>query len=385
MISGIIVKTSQECNLGCPHCDYFNVRPNLHESGQTGAPPGSSFMTVKTACKLFERVAEYVEGHGQPPHFEFYWHGGEPLLAPKGYYQEMVAIQRYLLPSHIKVSNNLMTNGTLLDDNWIDELERSGIGVCLSLDGPRHIHDTHRLFRNGSGSYELVVRAIRRLVERDVRFAVLTVVHPEADGAQILAHHLSLGIRQLDFILPARHYRASTVPYELGIAEENRLSQYLISAFDAWFEWNPDRPVGIRSFDSALGQVIGKPALLCSQGATCGSGTLTVRPDGRFSLCESLSLCDDYDTTEHDVWDIGALSAIQRGSSFCKLHDGSCIPAKCRTCEVGQMCNGHCPASRYDVADGMPVFNKRPSVYCNVLKALFNHIFRRLCDAMVHL
>jgi uncharacterized protein len=70
----------------------------------------------------------------------------------------------------------LQTNGTLLDEAWLDFFDQAGFSIGLSLDGPTHLHDKHRVLAKGAGSFEMVMRAARLIKERNREFGVLAVV-----------------------------------------------------------------------------------------------------------------------------------------------------------------------------------------------------------------
>jgi uncharacterized protein len=48
----------------------------------------------------------------------FTWHGGEPTLMGLPFFERVVELQRKHLPAGRRVSNDLQTNGTLLDEAW---------------------------------------------------------------------------------------------------------------------------------------------------------------------------------------------------------------------------------------------------------------------------
>src|SRR5262249_43709556 len=73
--------------------------------------------------------------------------------------------ERRAREEHKRVAFALTTNGTLLTDEIVDFLVRHRFGVHVSIDGARSDHDRHRRFKSGTGSYELIVPRIRRLLD----------------------------------------------------------------------------------------------------------------------------------------------------------------------------------------------------------------------------
>lgn len=104
------------------------------------------------------------------------WHAGEPLTLPPDYYAQAIEIIERQRPQDVTVHYGIQTNGTLIDDRWIDLFERHSITVGVSLDGPRDLHDRNRKYRNGSGSHDRVIAGLARLQERGYPFHFIGVV-----------------------------------------------------------------------------------------------------------------------------------------------------------------------------------------------------------------
>lgn len=103
--------------------------------------------------------------------------GGEPLLRPDA--GELI--------HHLKsrgVHTAMNTNGWLVRDR-IDEVAALDL-VCLTLDGPREVHDAQR----HRGSYDRVIDAIEALRARGVPVVTMTVLTPR--GAERMSHVLDV-------------------------------------------------------------------------------------------------------------------------------------------------------------------------------------------------
>ena len=108
--------------------------------------------------------------------FDLVWHAGEPLTLPPDYYEQAIAIIEAARPPGITIHYGIQTNGTLIDDAWIDLFERRGIHIGVSLDGPRHLHDANRKYRNGAGSYDRAMAGVAKLQARGYPFHIISVV-----------------------------------------------------------------------------------------------------------------------------------------------------------------------------------------------------------------
>ena len=70
---------------------------------------------LKTVMRKF--MDEY------PGYISFCWHGGEPLLAGKKFFREVVRVQREFRKEGQEVENRLQTNGTLIDREWAEKCQ----------------------------------------------------------------------------------------------------------------------------------------------------------------------------------------------------------------------------------------------------------------------
>jgi sulfatase maturation enzyme AslB (radical SAM superfamily) len=146
------------CNLQCTHC-FISCSPHNHSFGFL------DLATIQTA--LDESVALGVK--------EYYFTGGEPFL-----HREMTAILELTLrygPATV------LTNGTVLKDEWLARLRRAedasiySLEIRVSLDGfTQEANDVVR----GAGTFERIVRGVRQLVAHGF-LPILTVTRTHDD------------------------------------------------------------------------------------------------------------------------------------------------------------------------------------------------------------
>jgi uncharacterized protein len=81
------------------------------------------------------------------PVTNFSLHGGEPTLLGIDYFLKIVRLQRRHLPPDRRITNGIQNNGTRLDEDWCGFLSAEGFSVGISLDGPKDLHNRHRVSR----------------------------------------------------------------------------------------------------------------------------------------------------------------------------------------------------------------------------------------------
>jgi len=185
-IKGLVVKIVQRCNLNCSYCYMYQ---HADQSWRQRPP----FMSEEIFGHLLTRIEEYCD---RRPGREMYisFHGGEPMLIGPRQFDRLVGMAVEKLKD--RVSLGMQTNGTLVDDEWIEVLKRHNLRVGVSLDGPPEIHDLSRVDHAGRGSYREVVQGLRKLQENRVFSSVLTVINPGQSGLEIYRHIRSLGGRR---------------------------------------------------------------------------------------------------------------------------------------------------------------------------------------------
>ena len=147
------------CNLDCTYCYYLHKEDLLH---QPAAPRMSDEI-------LEQHIRQYIEAQ-TGDEVVFSWQGGEPTLLGIDFFQKVVELQaEYKKPSQ-RIENDLQTNGTLLDADWVVFLKKHRFLVGLSCDGPARLHDQYRVTKGGQPTHDKVVAAARLLKKHDCAF-----------------------------------------------------------------------------------------------------------------------------------------------------------------------------------------------------------------------
>ncbi len=146
----LTVVMNLDCNLACAYC-FEGTRKGRH------------FLSQETADDLL-RALDAIIGRKKELRISFY--GGEPLLSFKMIEQISRRIRVWADSKNISFSFSLVTNSTLLTREVVDRLTPHGLrSVSPTLDGPRKIHDRSRPFKNGSGSFDIIIRNLQSVCE----------------------------------------------------------------------------------------------------------------------------------------------------------------------------------------------------------------------------
>ncbi len=155
----VIVQSSPFCNIDCNYCYLGNRLNKSRMSLDTVRSLGRFLSTAQIAAEPLTLV----------------WHAGEPLAVPIEFYEAAFTALQETCPRPALV-HNFQTNGTLIDEEWCRFFKKWSARIGVSLDGPKEIHDAHRVDRTGRGTFDRAMRGVQHLRDNEIAFTTLCVV-----------------------------------------------------------------------------------------------------------------------------------------------------------------------------------------------------------------
>lgn len=188
--------TNECCNLNCSYC-YEKHKVN-------------SYMSVETAKNAIDALFDKkkMNGYINDAHkciiIEFI--GGEPFMNMDviEFVSEYLPYKAYIegSPWYKYYMFSVTTNGTLWFDkrvqDWLHKY-KNRISVSITIDGDKELHDSCRVFYDGTGSYDVVVRAVKDAIENYGMSGTKVTFAPEnIDKINTAIPHLfSLGLKEI--------------------------------------------------------------------------------------------------------------------------------------------------------------------------------------------
>jgi uncharacterized protein len=360
----VVFKIAQHCNLNCTYCYVYN-------RGDDSWMDRPRIVSDNVVEMLGRRIAEQCTKFSLE-RFVIEFHGGEPLLVGKRRMQHIIDLLRTNAPA-VELRLILQTNGTLLDEEWLELFHRNHVNFGISLDGPPEIADRHRVFRNGKGSTRRLLENVRRLRRSGPMFdqllgGVLCVVDPSANGGDLVRWFVDNGFDCFEFLLPDGNY-ANLPPGWKGAEPVRR---FLLEAFDAWYEMGKSAPQ-IRLFETMLLAFMGVKPELDALGGDLRK-LCVVESDGSIGVSDVMRFCQgDYAVDRLNIF-VDPLEARTEAYHIDELQRPC---AKCETCPHLKSCGGGYLPHRYD---GTSFAN--PSLYCDALYALAERMVSAICRDM---
>lgn len=361
------------CNLDCDYCYYVEKEVLYPGIGRNAWRMNRETLETLVRDTIAAQAGERVT---------FIWHGGEPTLAGLDFFKEAVRLQRLYGEGRV-VENVLQTNGTLIDGHWAEFLGNERFLCGLSVDGPKMLHDAHRRYADGRGSWEQVAACARLFCQHGVEFNTMTTVnatnarHPLAvyEALKALGAHFMQFIPIVEnvaddernaFSLVTPNYGGSASELSENV-EAEAWGNFLCRVFDVWVR----RDVGtyyVNIFDNTLAGYVGEPQL-CSMNARCTCSP-AVEYNGDVYLCDHL-VYPEYRLGNILKMPLAEMVKDDRQLSF-EAEKETALPRCCRECEFLRLCGGDCPKNRYarDV-DGEPL-----SSLCGGFRLFFAHTRR---------
>lgn len=365
-----LLKVSSFCNLNCKYCYEYN----LSDSSYLSKP---NIMSKEVLDKAVKRIADYINQEDVKV-IRIIFHGGEPLLAPKEFYKYAVNHIKESIGIERKVKFGMQTNGTLLSQEWIDLFLELDIGAGISIDGVKEINDKNRLNKKGHSVFDEIVNSIKLITqpENQPSFGgVLTVIDVLSDPLETIKFLISLNIHHVDFLFPLNHYGNKPI----GIFNKDEgygYGKWLSIIFDYWWD-NDIHTLKIRIFETIMHLLLDGKFSYESFGLSPVE-LAVIQTDGGYEAVDSLKSTYDGAVTsnmnvfEHSLKDVIAFPLIGQ-----RLNKDEFLSETCKQCNYVRVCGGGYLPHRWDPDKEFDM----PSIYCNDLKYLINHISHKLIIA----
>jgi uncharacterized protein len=286
----LIIKVTNACDMQCRYCF---IEPSVFHKT----------MKDETARRVVHAFldSDFFES------VQFVWHGGEPLLRGRRFFERIFDEQR-ACATRVAYTNATQTNATHLDDEMLEFLLDNDVSIGLSLDGPAALTDASRKTRRslpmlnegtcgsgpagtrrgsrGGGAHGTTVDAARRLQEKGREAGAIVTVNrnnvgaPEAIYEEFRTRRIHMKINPL-----TRSGLADTpLGADLGITAEE-YGEFLVRMFDAWFD-DPKPTISIEPFGQHIARILGDEVThSCFYTLSCHRFFLGISPDGDLFPC----------------------------------------------------------------------------------------------------
>ncbi len=351
---------TNNCNLQCGYC-YAGQgdwdQPGLHMSRTI----------AKRAIDIL--FASIRKSNGNFATISFF--GGEPLLR-FDFIKEIVSYAEKE-SGNIKLRFAIVTNGTLFGAEEIDFLIKKKFILSLSIDGDSDTHDFTRLYRNGHGTYDDIIRNIPLLKNKLPILVRATISNHSWDVRRLVKHiNTAIGLERISFEVDHKidYYHRKLFFSSLG----DLFQDYARSIQAGHF-------FDFRNVTRVMATFLTKKRV--KSHCNAGTGYLCTSADGLVYPCHRF--IGRKETALGNIFDLDENLLLQQTHDFDQSLRGGCRErsTRCAKCPFSLLCGGPCFYQAYIQTATM--FGNDPKG-CEMKRYTFKKFFPFLCEIKgVHL
>lgn len=337
----VILKLVDFCNFDCDFCRY----PNNKER---------NIMSFDMYKMIITKACEYNISKGINK-LSIIYHGGEPLLWGKEMFTKAILFQNELKEKFPKLRfrNSVQTNGSLLNQGYIDFFKENNFNIGISIDGPDEIN-----FHKNSTGNRIVFENMKKMQDAGCNFGILSVITDD---------HMGSASKYYDFLVENNIHSLGfcycIYDEEKKMTVKNEvLTEFLKDFFDRYFYGT--YKLSVREFDSVMKLCLGTKPNACTYSYRSGCGNyFSIRPNGDVLFCDPYTLGKDAlgNILIDSFFDIKnkpeLLDIIQKAKDS--------ITNVCKKCEIYDICGGGCFRN---------LFGGETNKFCDTFKVLYPYI-----------
>lgn len=154
----IVFEVTEKCNLQCKYCVYSNCY-----DGHTKR--FGKDMSAKDAIAIIDFVCSNTEKYNVGSlKIDLGFYGGEPLIR-FAFIKEVIEYTKNRW-THFALSVHMTTNATLLTEEIMNYLDENNIKLLISLDGNEYNHSYRVYKKDGSNSFDDVIKKVDLLRDK---------------------------------------------------------------------------------------------------------------------------------------------------------------------------------------------------------------------------
>jgi uncharacterized protein len=309
---------------------------------------------LKSFISLF--LDQLDKGAGYTNNIDIIFFGGEPTLNIAPINHTIDTLNDFLrnkANGMIQFNYDISTNGVWNDMEVLNMFSRYNMNIGLSLDGPREIHDYHRIKYDGTPSYDDVILSLEDLLhlysKGKINLTIESVITKYTlsrmsliDLAEYFMN--SYGVNQLSFypVTTVNRTQYLEPPFEMKIRFWKEFFDYLIENAS---EQGNFTIVEFRTLNLLLKIILTLSKKISPYYKLCNAGkdVVALNYDGNIYVCGT-SIGDDRFRLGH-IREIYNFEQIVDLAEKLFINNYSEFIGKCLGCDVSIYCGGICPVA----------------------------------------
>lgn len=318
----VVVKPTSRCDAGCIHCSSYREHTKAD-------------MDEKVLGKMYAVLFSYARRHHIKV-INFTWHGGEPTILGKRFYEKAWSMAGNVPDIHI--IHKMQTHLCTLDDEWMALFKKYRIQVGSSIDP---IDPGMRIYR-GRSMFSRVMKHFAMATEGDLGLGFVYVVSPRnrdrvGDFYNFIKNLASRAKAPIAFKINPLYAsgRASFEQDPSLLISARAYGQYLIEF------WNLLKHDKARLRVSPYVEWVNRMGMSCEHSGGCCEHFLTIDGSGDVYNCGRYF---DLGHVYGNIFD-SPMDAILMNAERISLFDRETglKTGSCRNCLAWDFCHGGCP------------------------------------------
>lgn len=309
------ISLTEHCNMACKYCFVDRIHENKSNMSE----------------ELFVKIMGWFidQNRDKSPLVQYF--GGEPLLRMDliriGNEMLKQAKSQGILRDYVQ---EVVTNGTLLDDEIVTFMFTNNINISVSIDGFKEIHDKNRIFQDGTGSFNKVTEGLKRYEAVGGRVSLF--ITPTNDNIEHFPEIISYFVEELH----AKDISVNTPqPYKFGWEVEGvKVAKAIQDTLEYCHEKNvryniPGNNI-LYLIDNKIPQAYS--CMNLTYGKKENAWGIYVSSKGRVSCC--VVECHEQCSTDFDKFVVN--------DEFIDWHFKASYLKECLNCPATNVCGGPC-------------------------------------------
>lgn len=316
-VLSITLIPSYNCNLACPYC-------------MQGQDKSVDTMNEDSLFATLKFMENYLNNNKNVSKLAISLFGGEPMLNKAIIFDFCDKANEIAEKYHCETFFSMTSNMTLLDEKMIEYMRKYQIHTQVSIDGTREQHNQKRIYKNGKGTYDLIVSNLEKLYEAGLKNLVTIRLNIDSSNIDNSESIMSSFIKYSDDVYFGfiDTFKGANDNFENCIPEES-YPGYVTEKFSKCY----------KKFGFPVPKLFGKKAP-CSMNSK-----------GKFFIDNKLNVYKCEMVLRREDAKVGTLSMdgnfLPNASFFNQMTFSPMLDEKCRDCILLPMCGGGCPAKKY--------------------------------------
>ena len=357
LLEELTVWNTSACNLRCEYCFVYRLYEDIPRQE----------MQIETMDNLIHFAMHHLRANGR-----IWFFGGEPLVS----FETMKYITEKARAENLAIQFGVTTNCTLIDEEKAKWMAKHGYGVLCSLDGLQELHDKHRKYADGRGSWSDAwngIKLVRKYINSNPQLRWTMSIDTVEGTVESMKQLIKDGLTNL----------AIDCVYEVEWDEDalETLRKELTEMRDLLDTCYSN---GIQVFSmfarDAANALMNKSRMRWTDRCGLGIGSVGVTPKGEVTPCHrfvsSVATLNRQELIIGDVYRGFNPNRLTWIEGWSKIPPYSEKPELCLECNFRNACSGGCIACNYDLFGDAHVV---PESFCRI-KQLTVEVFKPLVE-----